>query len=959
MSAKKQNSSAAPQPFDFSGETIENLPTEDRLRRLNRTYALLSGINQAIVRMREPQVLFEQSCRLAVGPGGFRLAWIGLLDQPTGQVQVAAQAGAAQTYLEQLNINLNDKESGQGPISHALRSGEQVVINDIAKDPRKLPWRASALQAGYRAMASFPLVVLGQARGGLNLYSSEINFFDQDELKLLAEMTGDIAFAMEFAEQEEKRQRADQQLSDQAARLKILANASQGFAAASPDYQAVLDQVVQQVGAALADMCQIRLVSRDGEQLELVAVYSQDPEQARLLQTERLDNPSVLTNDDPGLAPHVVRTGQPAFVPVITAEQLRATMPPEAWSKYQRFAPHSYMIVPLNIKAQIIGILTLARNRPGLPAFTQDDLSLAQDLASRAALAINSALLYDQAQNELNERKRAEKQILQMKRLYATLSQVNQTIVRVKDRADLYQSICNVAVKFGEFSLAWIGLLDEATGELRPVAAHGLDLAHWPFEVVNIKKGKMKTGLAATAVRSARVVTSDDLETDQRTKTIQKQLTKYNYHSSAAVPFRLRGKTIGMLALVSTEAGLFKAQDEVLLLTEMGLDISFALDTLETEAQRVQTEQQLQTSEHALKLFVEYAPAAIAMFDRDMRYIAASHRYITDYNLKDENIIGRSHYEIFPEISERWKEIHRRCQAGATAQEEEDPFPRLDGSLDWVRWEIHPWNDSPGQIGGIILFSEVITARKLAEQALQHSQDALKKAQQVAHVGSWVWHIPENRLEWSDEMYQIFGIDRGTFSGQLSDVIANAIHPDDRDRVEQANLSVIQKKAPIPLEYRVVRTDGTVRTVWAEAGELIQDEKGQAARLTGIVQDISERQLAERKIKRQVEYLMALREIDRVISSTFDMHLSLTTLLSRTVSLLSVDAAAILLVEPGLNQLEFAAGLGFQTRAVETARVRLGEGHAGQAALERRLVRIPDLSKEPDNLLLMTSLQEE
>lgn len=120
-----------------------------------------------------------------------------------------------------------------------------------------------------------------------------------------------------------------------------------------------------------------------------------------------------------------------------------------------------------------------------------------------------------------------------------------------------------------------------------------------------------------------------------------------------------------------------------------------------------------------LRLFMEHAPAAIAMFDKDMRYIAASLRFKTDYGLGDRDLIGRSHYEVFPEIPERWKEIHRRCLAGAVERCDEDRFIREDGKTDWVRWEIRPWYERDGEIGGVILFSEVITERKQVEAELE------------------------------------------------------------------------------------------------------------------------------------------------------------------------------------------------------------------------------------------------
>ena len=135
-------------------------------------------------------------------------------------------------------------------------------------------------------------------------------------------------------------------------------------------------------------------------------------------------------------------------------------------------------------------------------------------------------------------------------------------------------------------------------------------------------------------------------------------------------------------------------------------------------SQRKAAKEARMRSEQQLRLFVEYSPAAIAMFDRDMRYIVASNRYLLDYGLGVQNLSGRSHYDVFPEVPERWREIYRRCLEGAVEVCEEDPFPRADGHLDWVRWEIRPWHEPAGEIGGIILFSEVITARKRAEESL-------------------------------------------------------------------------------------------------------------------------------------------------------------------------------------------------------------------------------------------------
>jgi PAS domain S-box-containing protein len=137
---------------------------------------------------------------------------------------------------------------------------------------------------------------------------------------------------------------------------------------------------------------------------------------------------------------------------------------------------------------------------------------------------------------------------------------------------------------------------------------------------------------------------------------------------------------------------------------------------------RKRAEESLLESEKKLRLFVEHAPAAIAMFNTQMRYMAVSRRWLADYGLTGEDVLGRNLYEVFPEIPERWKDIHRRCLAGAVEMVEEDLFEREDGRIQWLRWEIHPWESTSGLVGGIMIFTEDITERKKAEDALREKE---------------------------------------------------------------------------------------------------------------------------------------------------------------------------------------------------------------------------------------------
>ncbi len=110
------------------------------------------------------------------------------------------------------------------------------------------------------------------------------------------------------------------------------------------------------------------------------------------------------------------------------------------------------------------------------------------------------------------------------------------------------------------------------------------------------------------------------------------------------------------------------------------------------------------------------------MFDRNMCYLSASDVWLDCHELRDQNIVGRSHYDLYPNLPPQWKEIHQRCLSGASENCEEDLFPRPDGAMDWVRWEIRPWYTDTNEVGGIIMFSEIITDRKRQSAALLQSE---------------------------------------------------------------------------------------------------------------------------------------------------------------------------------------------------------------------------------------------
>lgn len=137
-----------------------------------------------------------------------------------------------------------------------------------------------------------------------------------------------------------------------------------------------------------------------------------------------------------------------------------------------------------------------------------------------------------------------------------------------------------------------------------------------------------------------------------------------------------------------------------------------------------------------LHVFIKETPTAIAMFDRAMNYIATSQRWCDDYKLVGETLEGRNHYEIFPEIPEHWREVHRRCLDGASEEHTGELFERADGTKQWIAWKVTPWklHDSEPQVEGLIIFSEDRTSLYEANE----KQSAMQIALEVAELNQQV-----------------------------------------------------------------------------------------------------------------------------------------------------------------------------------------------------------------------------
>ena len=305
----------------------------------------------------------------------------------------------------------------------------------------------------------------------------------------------------------------------------------------------------------------------------------------------------------------------------------------------------------------------------------------------------------------------------------------------------------------------------------------------------------------------------------------------------------LRGKSC--LLTIGNDVTERKRAEEVLRRTHDELEQRVRKRTADFK----RTHAAMRDSEERFRLFIEHVPTAIAMFDRNMRYLAASRRWVEDYQLTGD-FLGRSHYDLFPRISSRWQEIHRRGLAGEVLSADEDRFVGDDGATQWITWDVRPWY-SGDEVGGIVIATEDVTARVEAQSALHEREERSDQVIRLANFGIFDHDHRTGKVYWSPAMREIYGVgpdDPASFEGYIQ-----LLHPEDRESVV---LAIKQAQDPagddlFSVEHRVLHRDGSVRWVSLRSWTLFDHEgpERRPTRTLGAMIDITKRKQAEEALK--------------------------------------------------------------------------------------------------------------
>jgi PAS domain S-box-containing protein len=291
--------------------------------------------------------------------------------------------------------------------------------------------------------------------------------------------------------------------------------------------------------------------------------------------------------------------------------------------------------------------------------------------------------------------------------------------------------------------------------------------------------------------------------------------------------------------------------------------LRYVIATVEDITERHRAHEALRESEARLQAFTGHSPAVMFLKDREGRYRFVNERFLQRFGLRREQVIGRADAELFTRaLAESFGASDAQVLERGVPLEFEETT-QLVGGPRFSAVSKFPVFDAAGAVVGVGGVATDITERRKAEQALREQRTLLAEAQSLAGLGCWEWDPASGRVTWSDELYEIYGVQRGVFEPSFENYLER-VHPQDRERVGALVAAALRDPhgGGFAFEERIVRPGGELRELRSH-GEVVRDEAGRALKVVGACLDITEHKAAEATLRALSRRLVQAEETER------------------------------------------------------------------------------------------------
>ena len=504
-------------------DITDEMNAKQAVERLNRVLKTLSEGNEVLVRAVDETDLYTNMCRVIVETGGYRLAWVGIVEHDPGKsIRPVAHAGRDDGYLSRIRIGWSDDEWGSGPTGRAVRFGQPQINNDTANNPVMMPWRAGALERDYRASISLPLTADQAVFGVLVIYSAETFVFGPEETALLTDLAGNISYGVSTMRERRRREDTERWFRQD------LERSERELRSTAANLQAIVDNLPGNVFRFL--------YPPDGWKRPL-AVHKKD---------------NVLSYQDEWLD--------------LSPEQIRAYIHPD---DHVLVFDDVHRLLRENGHAQ-------HKHR-----IVNADGSISWRYASETVVERNGDdLIVEGLSIDITDEMEARQAVERLNRVLETLSEGNEVLIRAVDETDLYTNMCRVIVETGGYRLAWVGIVEHDQAKtIRPAAYAGHDDGYLAQVRISWAENEWGYGPSGMAVRTGLPQINNNTAENPVMAPWRQAALERGYQTSIALPLKSDKGVFGILTIYALETNAF-GPEETALFADLAGNISYGVSAM-------------------------------------------------------------------------------------------------------------------------------------------------------------------------------------------------------------------------------------------------------------------------------------------------------------------------------------------------------------------------------------------